>query len=129
MKVSEQRVRELAYQIWESEGRPEGQQERHWRMALSLAEGEIANGQEAPAEDVEPRFEGREEPEPPAILQKPPRRRGKLPAATPEEPSKPALEPRNKASAAATPGEKATKTRPKTAKPATPKPSRAPKSS
>ena len=37
MKIDEARVRELAHQIWESEGRPEGQAERHWRMARSLA--------------------------------------------------------------------------------------------
>jgi hypothetical protein len=29
----EQRVRERAYAIWEQEGRPEGQAERHWREA------------------------------------------------------------------------------------------------
>lgn len=35
---SEQRIRELAYQIWETEGCPEGQCERHWDMARKLAE-------------------------------------------------------------------------------------------
>lgn len=30
-------IRELAYQIWESEGRPEGEAERHWEMALKLS--------------------------------------------------------------------------------------------
>lgn len=29
----EQRIRELAYAIWEQEGRPEGQSERHWETA------------------------------------------------------------------------------------------------
>lgn len=33
-------IRELAYQIWESEGRPEGQHQRHWQMACKLAETE-----------------------------------------------------------------------------------------
>jgi hypothetical protein len=44
MARDEQKVSELAYSIWDSEGRPEGESERHWRMAqkaiatLSLAE-------------------------------------------------------------------------------------------
>lgn len=37
MTVDEQRIRALAYQIWESEGCPEGQEQRHWRMATTLA--------------------------------------------------------------------------------------------
>src|SRR5690606_35641796 len=36
MSDIEQRTRELAYQIWESEGRPEGQEQRHWEMATRL---------------------------------------------------------------------------------------------
>jgi hypothetical protein len=44
MAKDEQKVSELAYSIWDQEGRPEGENERHWRMAqkavatLSLAE-------------------------------------------------------------------------------------------
>jgi len=86
MKINERRVRELAYQIWESEGRPEGQHDRHWRMARSLAEAEAANPHAA-EEPVQPRFEGDEEPEKPAILQEPPRRKGRLPKADPEVPA------------------------------------------
>jgi hypothetical protein len=85
MKVNEARVRELAYQIWESEGRPDGQEERHWRMARSLAEAEAANQGEG-EESVPPRFTGDNEPEKPAILQEPPRRKGRLPKADPELP-------------------------------------------
>ncbi|KJK16597.1 DUF2934 domain-containing protein [Pseudomonas sp. NPDC087612] len=40
MSVEEKRIREFAYQIWESEGKPEGQEERHWAMARKLAEAE-----------------------------------------------------------------------------------------
>ena len=40
MSVDEKRIREFAYQIWESEGKPEGQEERHWDMARKLAEAE-----------------------------------------------------------------------------------------
>lgn len=40
MSNDEKRVREFAYQIWESEGKPEGQEARHWEMARKLAEAE-----------------------------------------------------------------------------------------
>jgi hypothetical protein len=40
MNQFEQRVRELAYQIWESEGQPAGHEYRHWEMALKLAEAQ-----------------------------------------------------------------------------------------
>lgn len=40
MSATEQRIREFAYQIWESEGRPQGQDARHWEMACKLAEAE-----------------------------------------------------------------------------------------
>ncbi|MBF0674137.1 MULTISPECIES: DUF2934 domain-containing protein [unclassified Pseudomonas] len=36
----EQRIRELAYQIWESEGKPAGQEDRHWAMASKLVQTE-----------------------------------------------------------------------------------------
>ncbi len=38
----QQRTEHLAHQIWEAEGRPEGQQERHWHMAERLVEAELA---------------------------------------------------------------------------------------
>lgn len=38
----QQRTRELARQIWEAEGRPDGQELRHWGMAERLVEAEIA---------------------------------------------------------------------------------------
>jgi hypothetical protein len=40
MSTDDKRVREFAYQIWESEGKPEGQEARHWEMARKLAEAE-----------------------------------------------------------------------------------------
>lgn len=43
----EARIREFAYQIWESEGRPDGQQARHWEMARKLAEAEAASASQA----------------------------------------------------------------------------------
>jgi hypothetical protein len=41
MNTEEQRIRDFAYQIWEAEGKPEGQAERHWQMACKLAESEV----------------------------------------------------------------------------------------
>ncbi|QQZ44638.1 DUF2934 domain-containing protein [Pseudomonas sp. SK3(2021)] len=40
MSTDDKRIREFAYQIWESEGRPDGQEHRHWEMACKLAEAE-----------------------------------------------------------------------------------------
>lgn len=39
--ASENRIRELAHQIWESEGRPEGRDKKHWELACELAESEV----------------------------------------------------------------------------------------
>ena len=48
MSVEEKRIREFAYQIWESEGQPEGQESRHWEMARKLAEAEALAPKAAP---------------------------------------------------------------------------------
>lgn len=40
MSVNEATIRTLANQIWESEGRPEGHSDRHWKQAVALAESE-----------------------------------------------------------------------------------------
>jgi DUF2934 family protein len=34
----ERRIAELAHRIWEAEGRPDGQAQRHWAMAERLIE-------------------------------------------------------------------------------------------
>nr|WP_257012865.1 DUF2934 domain-containing protein [Pseudomonas aeruginosa] len=49
MSADEKRIREFAYQIWESEGCPDGQAERHWAMARQLAEAEAAAAASASA--------------------------------------------------------------------------------
>lgn len=36
-----ERTRELARQIWEAEGRPDGHSARHWQMAERLVDAEI----------------------------------------------------------------------------------------
>ena len=40
MSLDEHRIRELAYRIWESEGRPEGDHLRHWHQAREQMEAE-----------------------------------------------------------------------------------------
>jgi len=55
MNINEQRVREFAYQIWESEGRPIGHSDRHWEMASKLAESQgDSDIPTPPSEPVEP---------------------------------------------------------------------------
>lgn len=50
MQPNEHIVRQFAHQIWESEGRPEGQASRHWEMACKLAAEEDIG----PADPFEP---------------------------------------------------------------------------
>jgi hypothetical protein len=38
MQLNENLVRERAYKIWESEGKPEGCADKHWTMACEYAE-------------------------------------------------------------------------------------------
>ena len=49
---NEQNIRELAYQIWEAEGRPEGQQDRHWSLAYKLTSHAVRPASVAPATRV-----------------------------------------------------------------------------
>lgn len=37
MSDNQQHLQELAYYLWVSEGKPEGQSNRHWQMAISMA--------------------------------------------------------------------------------------------
>lgn len=39
LSVDEYRIRDIAHQIWEAEGRPEGEDKRHWRLAVELLNG------------------------------------------------------------------------------------------
>ncbi len=48
-----ERIRQMAHRIWESEGRPHGQDERHWRMAERLVEA----SEHCATEDSEPRHD------------------------------------------------------------------------
>lgn len=76
MSIDEQRIREFAFQIWESEGKPSGHAERHWMMACKLAEAE-ASGEvkltppAKPQRISKPKTLPLTEAEQPALLKKP----------------------------------------------------------
>ena len=42
MDVGHQRIREMAYYLWEQEGRPENQADQHWATAVAILEAEDA---------------------------------------------------------------------------------------
>jgi Protein of unknown function (DUF2934) len=47
----EHRIQQRAYEIWEREGRPEGQADQHWHQAMAeIAAEESAQEQEAKLE-------------------------------------------------------------------------------
>ncbi|MHC8367014.1 DUF2934 domain-containing protein [Pseudomonas sp. ZT5P21] len=48
MSTEEKRIRQFAYQIWESEGKPDGEEARHWEMARKLAEAEALAPSKSP---------------------------------------------------------------------------------
>lgn len=49
MTKDEQRIRDFAYDIWISEGKPHGESERHWEMARKLVEAENSKSAAKPA--------------------------------------------------------------------------------
>ena len=55
MNNDDKRIREFAYQIWESEGKPEGQEARHWEMAHTLAQAEALAPKKAAASKAKPK--------------------------------------------------------------------------
>ncbi|SDS08654.1 Protein of unknown function [Halopseudomonas sabulinigri] len=125
MSDYEKRVRELAYQIWESEGKPEGQRERHWQMACELMEtsqdGELSPAAPKPtaqnrARKVNPAPKADEtQLEKPALLGKP--KAARKPAnKAPASETQTAVSPKSKPTA-----KPPTKTARKTGKSATPK--------
>lgn len=42
-ELDDYRIREIAQQIWESEGKPEGQAARHWAMAIELLKSSLVS--------------------------------------------------------------------------------------
>lgn len=107
MNTHEQRIKEFAYQIWESEGRPMGHDSRHWEMACELAKGENENINDddfsdervtaniqstiAPEEPFDPNPQPEIDPAPPQPDQAPPPAHPNIPPrpSTPAEPIAP----------------------------------------
>ncbi|MBB5886778.1 DUF2934 domain-containing protein [Xanthomonas sp. LMG 8992] len=48
-ETRQRRIRQLAHEIWEAEGRPDGHAARHWAMAERLVAAEAAAEAEAEA--------------------------------------------------------------------------------
>lgn len=87
MSVEDKRIREFAYQIWESEGQPEGQEERHWEMARKLAEAEALAPKSSSSR--KPKAAAAAKPKAPSVA--PPAKAAKAePAKKPRAPKKPA---------------------------------------
>jgi hypothetical protein len=63
----EERIRAIAYALWEEEGRPEGRAEEHWYRACELIDAEAAPQPELAAD---PDWLKREAP-PPVAAEKP----------------------------------------------------------
>ncbi|MGH8345765.1 MAG: DUF2934 domain-containing protein [Pseudomonas sp.] len=106
MSTDEKRIREFAYQIWESEGKPVGQEARHWEMARKLAEAEALAPKKSPkvaASKAAPKKTGGAKLSPDKTLN------GK--AAAPKTKAKPAA-----ASKVIPPGEKAVEKKPRAAR-------------
>ncbi|MHC8411376.1 DUF2934 domain-containing protein [Pseudomonas sp. Hz4] len=101
MSTNDKRIREFAYQIWESEGQPEGQEARHWEMASKLAEAE------ALAPSKSPKAAGSKT----AGAKAPANKSTNGKAAEPKAKAKPAA-----ASKVIPPGEKATEKKPRSAR-------------
>jgi hypothetical protein len=105
MSTDDKRVREFAYQIWESEGKPEGQEARHWEMAHKLAEAE------ALAPKKSPKATGSKTAAKPGAAKANGALDGKVSDAKPKAKVKPAA-----ASKVIPPGEKAVEKKPRVAK-------------
>lgn len=133
MSADEKRIREFAYQIWESEGKPTGQDARHWQMARKLAEAEALAPDKSTARKAAkpklPKVDGATDPDASTAKAKPATKPAAKPAA--KASSKPAAAPaakpaakpeavKGKAAAPSTQAEQPAKSKP-AAKPATKK--------
>ncbi len=52
--VSEEKIREIAHQLWMESGQPEGQAEDHWFKAIELASAKAAKKSAAPKVTAKP---------------------------------------------------------------------------
>lgn len=49
----QQQIQEIAYYLWVSEGKPDGQSERHWQIASRMAEEEVKGQQKRSVDPCE----------------------------------------------------------------------------
>lgn len=54
MATNEERIRDLAYQMWEADGKPEGQASAHWQAAAKVVEEASKTGQHSPKKSIDP---------------------------------------------------------------------------
>jgi Protein of unknown function (DUF2934) len=66
----EQAVRELAYSLWESEGRPDGREIAHWELALAVRSDQERNPDDKLDKDAEAVLDGDPHADLPALLTK-----------------------------------------------------------
>jgi hypothetical protein len=52
MSDKDQRVREIAYYLWEQEGWPESQADRHWATAVAIVEAQDAQRENSKSEEM-----------------------------------------------------------------------------
>jgi hypothetical protein len=66
MTTNEYDIRELAYYLWVSEGKPEGQSDKHWKTATKMVEDKNRNGYQSSKRSIDPsEAKGQIEPEQP----------------------------------------------------------------
>ena len=66
MSNNEERIRELAYQLWEADGKPEGKATTYWQHAVEVVEEAHRTGQQSPKKSIDPsEAKGATEPEQP----------------------------------------------------------------
>jgi hypothetical protein len=64
--INEYEIKELAYYLWISEGKPEGQSDKHWATATKMVVEQNRSGHQAPKRSVDPsEKKGQMEPEQP----------------------------------------------------------------
>jgi hypothetical protein len=69
-QAEEQAIRELAYLLWDREGRPEGRASIHWERALAIRSGQEQLPDDGLAKDAEAVLEGDPRADFPALLAK-----------------------------------------------------------
>ncbi|MBK5551708.1 DUF2934 domain-containing protein [Pseudomonas sp. TH03] len=107
MSTDDKRIREFAYQIWESEGKPVGEESRHWEMARKLAEAEALAPKKSPKAAA-----GKTSATKPAAGKAEDKLNGKAPAPAAKTKAKPAAT----AAKVTPPGEKAAEKKPRAGK-------------